>query len=85
VIWIIICSIIHAVKRKDANRKMNYLATLLIGISPISLAMSLYEAYQFYSLNLMQQAYITAGAGLVFNLFISNVFLIVLCAVFSKN
>merc|ERR1711937_863184 len=47
--------------------------------------MSIFEAYHFWYLNLMTPAYIAIGAGIVFNLFISNVFCIIICAVFNKN
>jgi hypothetical protein len=43
--WVGICLAVSCVAKRDVNSKFNGMAVLLVGISPISLAMSLYEAY----------------------------------------
>jgi len=35
---------------------MNFAAALLVGLSPISLVMSLFEVYQYWNLNLLLMA-----------------------------
>jgi len=61
------------------------MACVLVGLSPISLAMSIFEAINYYNLNLMTPAAVVIAFGLVFNLLLSNAFNIILCTIYSKN
>ena len=80
-IWLAICMAFTNYASSDPARNFNFQSALLVGWSPINMAMIFFETYFYLALgvNFLIQVVFSVCCGIILSILLSIIFLIVLC------